>query len=80
MTLAARRDVLAEVAEVQGRSLWQDARRRLLRNRAAVVSMIVLALIAALALPQIAYIARLTRGSMIEVLHANYIRTARAKG
>ncbi len=34
----------------------------------------------ALALPQIAYIARLTRGSMIEVLHANYIRTARAKG
>jgi oligopeptide transport system permease protein len=34
----------------------------------------------ALALPQIAYIARLTRGSMIEVLHTNYIRTARAKG
>jgi len=36
--------------------------------------------IVALALPQIAYIARLTRGSMIEVLGANYIRTARAKG
>ena len=34
----------------------------------------------ALALPQIAYIARLTRGSMIEALHANYVRTARAKG
>jgi len=34
----------------------------------------------ALALPQIAYIARLTRGSMIETLGANYIRTARAKG
>jgi oligopeptide transport system permease protein len=34
----------------------------------------------ALALPQIAYIARLTRGSMIEVLNANYVRTARAKG
>ncbi len=33
-----------------------------------------------LALPQIAYISRLTRGSMIEVLHSNYIRTARAKG
>jgi oligopeptide transport system permease protein len=33
-----------------------------------------------LALPQIAYIARLTRGSMIEVLHSNYVRTARAKG
>ena len=33
-----------------------------------------------LALPAIAYIARLTRGSMIEVLHSDYIRTARAKG
>lgn len=33
-----------------------------------------------LALPAIAYIARLTRGSMIEVLHSNYVRTARAKG
>ena len=34
----------------------------------------------ALALPYIAYIARLTRGSMIEVMRSNYIRTARAKG
>ena len=34
----------------------------------------------ALALPQVAYIARLTRGSMIETLGANYVRTARAKG
>ncbi len=34
----------------------------------------------ALALPQIAYIARLTRGSMVEVMNANYVRTARAKG
>jgi len=34
----------------------------------------------ALALPQIAYIARLTRGSLIEVLRANYVRTAHAKG
>jgi oligopeptide transport system permease protein len=33
-----------------------------------------------LALPITAYIARLTRGSMIEVLHSNFIRTARAKG
>lgn len=33
-----------------------------------------------LALPVIAYVARLTRGSMIEVLNSNYIRTARAKG
>jgi len=33
-----------------------------------------------LALPQIAIIARLVRGSTIEVLHSNYVRTARAKG
>jgi len=36
--------------------------------------------IAALALPQVAVIARLTRGSMIEVLRSNFVRTARAKG
>ena len=34
----------------------------------------------ALAAPQIAYVARLMRGSMIEVLRSNFIRTARAKG
>ncbi len=34
----------------------------------------------ALAAPQVAYIARLMRGSMIEVLHSDFIRTARAKG
>ncbi len=34
----------------------------------------------ALALPQVAYVARLTRGGLIEVLNSNYIRTARAKG
>jgi oligopeptide transport system permease protein len=33
-----------------------------------------------LALPVIAYVARLTRGSLLETLNANYIRTARAKG
>ena len=33
-----------------------------------------------LALPQIAYISRLTRGSMIEVLRSQFIRTARAQG
>ncbi|MCP4047065.1 MAG: oligopeptide ABC transporter permease OppB [Gammaproteobacteria bacterium] len=33
-----------------------------------------------LALPVTAYIARLTRGSMIEVMHSNFIRSARAKG
>ena len=33
-----------------------------------------------LALPQIAYIARLTRASMIEVLGSDFVRTARAQG
>jgi oligopeptide transport system permease protein len=33
-----------------------------------------------LALPVTAYVARLTRGSMIEVMHSNFIRAARAKG
>ncbi len=36
--------------------------------------------VTALALPQIAYISRLTRGSMIEVLRSNFIRTAKAQG
>jgi oligopeptide transport system permease protein len=36
--------------------------------------------IVTLALPQLAVVARLTRGSMIEVLRSNHIRTARAKG
>ena len=33
-----------------------------------------------LTLPQVAYLARLMRGSMIEALNANHVRTARAKG
>ncbi|WP_068616334.1 ABC transporter permease [Paenibacillus tuaregi] len=36
--------------------------------------------VAALAAQPIAFIARLTRSSMLEVLHADYIKTARAKG
>ncbi len=36
--------------------------------------------IVTLALPQIAYISRMMRGSMIEVLHSNHVRTAKAKG
>jgi oligopeptide transport system permease protein len=36
--------------------------------------------VVALALPQIAYIARLTRASMIGVLSSDYVRTARAQG
>jgi oligopeptide transport system permease protein len=38
------------VREIKGRSLWQDARRRLFANRAAVASMIILAIIAALSI------------------------------
>jgi oligopeptide transport system permease protein len=41
----AHADLLAQAGEVEGRSLWQDARRRLFRNKAAVVSMVVLVLI-----------------------------------
>jgi oligopeptide transport system permease protein len=36
--------------------------------------------VVSLALPQIAYIARLTRASMIDVLASDFIRTARAQG
>lgn len=47
-------------------------------NDGAVVNMILPVVV--LALPQIGFIARLVRGSMIEVLHSNFVRTARAKG
>jgi len=47
-------------------------------NNGALRNMILPVLV--LALPQIAVIARLVRGSMIEVLRSNYVRTARAKG
>ena len=36
----------SEKLEVEGRSLWQDARRRFMHNRAAVASLVVLVLIA----------------------------------
>ncbi len=39
-----------ELAEVKGRSLWADARTRFFRNRAAVVSLIMLMLVAGFAL------------------------------
>ena len=45
MAMQAHADLLAQVGEVEGRSLWQDARRRLFRNKAAVVSMVLLTLI-----------------------------------
>ncbi len=43
--------------EIQGRSLWDDARRRLFANKAAVTSMFVLAIVAAISIlfPGIAY-------------------------
>jgi oligopeptide transport system permease protein len=47
-------------------------------NGGALRNMILPVLV--LALPQIAIIARLVRGSVIEVLRSNYVRTARAKG
>jgi oligopeptide transport system permease protein len=47
-------------------------------NGGALRNMILPVLV--LALPQIAIISRLVRGSMVEVLHSNYVRTARAKG
>jgi oligopeptide transport system permease protein len=43
------------------------------------VSRLVLPVIA-LALPQVAYIARLTRASMINVMNSDFVRTARAQG
>ena len=50
MHLSASQDQLTTVAEVKGRSLWDDAWRRLFANKAAVVSMVLLAIIAFLAL------------------------------
>jgi oligopeptide transport system permease protein len=51
LTPGSRKDEPAmTTAALKGRSLWQDARRRLLRNRAAVVGMAVLALLVVAAL------------------------------
>ena len=47
--MIATGQTLKAAAEIKGRSLWMDARRRLFRNRAAMASMIILFLIAALA-------------------------------
>ncbi len=38
-------DVFSEKLEVEGRSLWQDARRRFVHNRAAITSLVILMLI-----------------------------------
>jgi oligopeptide transport system permease protein len=47
-------------------------------NDGALANMVLPVIV--MALPQIAIISRLTRAGMIEVLHSNYVRTARAKG
>ncbi len=49
MAATVKHETLQRAAEVKGRSLWVDARRRLLRNRAAVTSMAILSFIALLA-------------------------------
>lgn len=46
----ASSDGLVRVEEFEGRSLWQDAAARLFRNKAAVVSLVILAVIATLAI------------------------------
>ena len=47
---AVETDVMTGVATIRGRSLWEDARRRLFRNRAAMASFVILAVIALMAL------------------------------
>ncbi|MCX8955921.1 oligopeptide ABC transporter permease OppC [Erwinia psidii] len=42
---SAALDTLSERLEIEGRSLWQDARRRFIHNRAALASLLVLLLI-----------------------------------
>ena len=46
----AKMQAMTAAQEVKGRSLWQDARRRLFRNKAAVVSMVILLIIVTLAI------------------------------
>jgi oligopeptide transport system permease protein len=48
--MIATGQTLKAVEEFKGRSLWVDARRRLLKNRAAVASIVILALVTLLAL------------------------------
>jgi oligopeptide transport system permease protein len=42
-------EIMERTLDVQGRSLWDDAARRMMKNRAAVVSIVILAIIALLA-------------------------------
>jgi oligopeptide transport system permease protein len=50
MTPAAKAAAIVQSADIGGRSLWLDARRRLFRNKAAVAGIIVLAIITLLAI------------------------------
>jgi oligopeptide transport system permease protein len=49
ITQQGKHDAMTAAQAVKGRSLWQDARRRLFRNKAAVVSMAILSVIVLLA-------------------------------
>jgi oligopeptide transport system permease protein len=48
--MIATGQILKSTEEIKGRSLWVDARRRLLKNRAAVAGMIILGLVTVLAI------------------------------
>ena len=50
MAIVSREQAAIGDVTVQGRSLWQDARRRLFHNKAAVASMVILTLIALMAI------------------------------
>ncbi|HEX8165656.1 MAG TPA: ABC transporter permease subunit [Beijerinckiaceae bacterium] len=60
---------LAAAEPVTGRSLWADARARLLGNRAAIAGMIVLALVALACL-----VGPLTTGHPYDRVHQDYVR------
>jgi oligopeptide transport system permease protein len=49
-TLDQSEEILGHGIGVQGRSLWVDARRRLIRNRAAMISLIILSIISLMAI------------------------------
>ncbi len=50
MAIQDTEEAVLAAEPIKGRSLWQDARRRLFANRAAVTSMVILFIIAALAI------------------------------
>ena len=43
-------DLIVQAQEIQGRSLWVDARRRLFRNKAAMASIVILGIVALMAI------------------------------